>query len=62
MKRDSSTDSDTYMEDDDYQPFMSSPCLKPLLTIASIAEIQPEADMGVVMGAVAVATSFFMER
>ncbi|XP_063883750.1 uncharacterized protein LOC135112826 isoform X1 [Scylla paramamosain] len=62
MERNSSTDSDTYMEDDDYQSFMSSPCLKPLLTIASIAEIQPEADMCVVMGAAAVATVYFMER
>lgn len=62
MERDSSTDSDTYMEDDDYQPFTPSPSLKSLLTIASIAEIHPEGDAGVVMGAAAAVTSYFMER
>ncbi|KAK8385167.1 hypothetical protein O3P69_012156 [Scylla paramamosain] len=68
MERDSSTDSDTYMEDDDYRPFTSSPCLKPLLTIASIAMVRrgryglASGRYGCSDGSRSIATSHFMER
>ena len=44
---DSSTDSDTYMEDDENQSFLSGPMI-PLLAVASAAGMQPEVDMGAV--------------
>lgn len=56
---DSSTDSDTYMEDDENQSLLSGPMM-PLLAVASLAEVQPQADMGAV--AAAAAACDFMER
>ncbi|XP_076067835.1 uncharacterized protein LOC143040600 isoform X4 [Oratosquilla oratoria] len=56
---DSSTDSDTYMEDDENQSLLSGPIM-PLLAVASVAGMQPEADM-VAVAAAAVACDF-MER
>ncbi len=55
---DSSTDSDTYLEDE--ENLLSAPVM-PLLAVASVAEMQPEADMGAVAVAAAVACDF-MER
>lgn len=59
---DSSTDSDTYMEDDENQFLLSGPMI-PLLAVASVAEMQLEANRGVVaaVGAAAGACNF-MER
>ncbi len=57
---DSSTDSDTYLEDEENQSLLSGPMM-PLLAVASVAEMQPEADMGAVAVAAAVACDF-MER
>ena len=59
---DSSTDSDTYMEDDENQSLLSTPMM-PILAVASVAEMQLEANRGVVaaVGAAAGACNF-MER
>ncbi|KAK8392851.1 hypothetical protein O3P69_013107 [Scylla paramamosain] len=57
---DSSTDSDTYLEDEENQFLLSGPMM-PLLAVASVAGMQPEADMGAVAVAAAVACDF-MER
>ncbi|KAK8388517.1 hypothetical protein O3P69_020478 [Scylla paramamosain] len=57
---DSSTDSDTYLEDEENQSLLSGPMM-PLLAVGSVAEMQPEADMGAVAVAAAVACDF-MER
>lgn len=67
MEKDSSTNSYTYMEDDDYQPLTSSPWLTSLLNVRGIAEAQAEiqANTDTVMGAaaaVAVTASAFLER
>ena len=58
---DSSTDSDTYMEDDENQSLLSGPMM-PLLAVASVAEMQPQADMGAVAVAAAAVACDFMER
>ena len=58
---DSSTDSDTYMEDDENQSLLSGPMM-PLLTVASVAEMKPKADMGAVAVAAAAVACDFMER
>ena len=52
---DSSTDSDIYIEDDENQSLLSGPMM-PLLAVASVAEMQAEADMD----AIAVAVSFYL--
>ncbi len=56
---DSSTDSDTYLEDEENQSLLSGPMM-PLLAVASVAEMQPEADMGAVAVAAAVACDFMV--
>ncbi len=56
---DSSTDSDTYLEDEENQSLLSGPMM-PLLAVASVAEMQPEADMGAVAVATAVACDFMV--
>ncbi|XP_076049758.1 uncharacterized protein LOC143030494 [Oratosquilla oratoria] len=58
---DSSTDSDTYMEDDENLSLLSG-LMMPLLAVASVAEMQPEADMGAVAVAAAAVACDFMER
>ncbi|XP_076049756.1 uncharacterized protein LOC143030491 [Oratosquilla oratoria] len=58
---DSSTDFDTYMEDDENLSLLSGPMM-PLLAVASVAEMQPEADMGAVAVAAAAVACDFMER